>query len=102
MRLLPFATGVLALVIIPGCGTLGLFGTYDVPEGPGVAEVPYPRLVDVPDAPPPGTYTAEVPDPAEGVAVTVDLTATAQAQNAEATSVGAPVLSETERRRLGR
>ncbi|MEM6422715.1 MAG: hypothetical protein AAF698_09010 [Pseudomonadota bacterium] len=91
-----------ALLVLSGCGTVGLFGLYDVPESEGVADTPYPRLVDVPEAPPPGSFTEAVPDPAQGVAVTVDLTAAAQAQNAEAQRIDEPVLSEDERGRLGR
>ncbi|MEM6487780.1 MAG: hypothetical protein AAF677_05830 [Pseudomonadota bacterium] len=95
--------GALAAVLaLAGCGTADLFTRYDLPEGPGVADAPYPRLVDVPEAPPPGRFDRAAPDPAAGIAVQVDLSQAAADQNARAAALNAPVLSDAERRRLGR
>lgn len=96
---------ILALALasaLAGCGTVGLFGTYDVPESEGVAEAPYPRLVDVPEAPASGEFGPGVPDPAVGVATQADLAAAAAEQNARAARVSQPVLTEADRRALGR
>ncbi|MEM6678417.1 MAG: hypothetical protein AAF675_11160 [Pseudomonadota bacterium] len=81
---------------------MGLFGTYDVPEQPETAEAPYPRLVDVPTAPPPGSFTADAPDPSTGVALRVALGDEAAAQNEAARRLDGPVLTEADRRALGR
>lgn len=95
--------GVLALLLtVPACGTVGLFGNYDLPESEDVATAPWPRLADVPDAPPPGSYSDEVPDPAEGVAILTDLGAIAQTAEQRAAELAAPVISAQDRRRLGR
>ncbi|MEL6220384.1 MAG: hypothetical protein AAFS07_15920 [Pseudomonadota bacterium] len=93
---------LLGPLALAGCGTVALFGEYDVPESPDVADAPYPRLVDVPEAPAPGAFTDDVPDPAEGVAITVDLTEAARQQNAAAAAASAPVLTDADRRALGR
>lgn len=101
MRLTVLATTALPL-LISACGTVELFGTYDVPERPETAEAPWPRLVDVPEAPPAGSYSATVPDPATGVALRLDLEAAAASQNAAARRLDGPVLTEADRRALGR
>ncbi|MEL6575570.1 MAG: hypothetical protein AAFU72_02250 [Pseudomonadota bacterium] len=101
MRLAAIATAGLVLVL-SSCGTVELFGEYDVPERAETAEAPWPRLVDVPSAPPVGSYSATVPDPAQGVALQVELNAAAAEQNAAAVELNQPVLSEADRRKLGR
>lgn len=115
---------VCVVAALSGCGTVGLFGEYDVAESPDVEATPYPRLVDVPDAPPVGVYTEAVPDPARGEAAQTDLAAaatvadvraaelarvdpaanaraaaadTVAAANARAARLAAPVISESER-----
>ena len=95
---------LLALIvplILGACGTVELFGRYDLPESESVAEAPWPRLVDVPAAPPVGTFTPAVPDPAVGVAASTDLTAAARASALRAEALNAPVLSPADRRALG-
>lgn len=109
---------------LAGCGTVGLFGEYEVAESPEVETTPYPRLVDVPDAPPVGEYTEAVPDPTGGAAAQTDLAAAATvadvraaslarvdpaanaraaaadavaAANARAARLAAPVISDSER-----
>lgn len=118
-----YRQAMLAL-LLAGCGATELFGRYDVPEAPGTADAPWPRLADTPQPPPAGTYDAAVPDPARGIAsaVALDLaageaerrrTATvgavvdaaalrarAKAAEARARTLSEPVLSETDRRRL--
>ncbi|MEO0958455.1 MAG: hypothetical protein AAFY66_08355 [Pseudomonadota bacterium] len=101
MRLAAIAT-VGLVMMLSSCGTVGLFGEYDVPESPETAEAPWPRLVDVPGAPPVGAYSAAVPDPARGVALQVELNAAAAEQNAAARVLDEPVLSDADRRKLGR
>lgn len=101
MRVAAIATAALPM-LIASCGTVELFGLYDVPEQPETADAPWPRLVDVPEAPPVGSFTTEAPDPATGVALRVDLEAAAAQQNADARRLDAPVLTEADRRALGR
>lgn len=85
--------------LLAGCGSARLFSGVPAPESPDVAGAPWPRLVDTPEAPPPGTYTAAVPDPAFGVATVVELSEAARA-GARRTAALEPVLSEADRRRL--
>jgi len=92
----------LLLLPLAGCGSAGLFRTHEVPESPGIADAPWPRLVDTPAAPTKGSYGTGVPDPAEGAAVTADLGQAAQDAAARAAALSAPVLTEAERRRLTR
>ncbi|MEL6479249.1 MAG: hypothetical protein AAFR17_18120 [Pseudomonadota bacterium] len=88
-------------VLLTGCGTVGLFGSYDLPESEDVATAPWPRLVDVPEAPAPGTYTDAIPDPAQGIATEADLRAAATDAGDRADRVAGPVLSAEQRRRMG-
>ncbi|MEM0942312.1 MAG: hypothetical protein AAGI70_00050 [Pseudomonadota bacterium] len=88
------------LLALGGCGTVGLFGTYDLPESDDIDATPWPRLADVPDTPPQGSFSDEVPDPATGIALQTDLSAAANASQARAAALAAPVLTEAERRRL--
>ncbi len=94
-------TQLLAVSLALGaCGTVELFGRYDIPESEGVATADYPRLVDTPAAPAQGTYGAGVPDPAVGTAIVVDLTDQARASARRAAILNDPVLSDWERVRL--
>lgn len=87
---------------LAGCGTVALFGTYDLPESPGVAEAPYPRLIDVPEATPPGTYSADIPDPAQGDRVQGDLAAEAVVAEVRRGTLAGPVITDEERARMQR
>ncbi|MGF1551656.1 MAG: hypothetical protein ACFBWO_04030 [Paracoccaceae bacterium] len=96
MRLRLFAT--IALVVsLPACETLDVFERF---EAGGASDAPYPRLVNVPAAPPPGSFSDAAPDPARGRAIRAELDPVAEAQNARAGALAAPVLTEAERRRL--
>ncbi len=92
----------LLLVSLAGCGSAKLFSAHPVPESPGIADGPWPRLVDTPEAPAKGTYRPGVPDPATGIAVTVELGIAARDAAERAEALAAPVLTEAERRRLTR
>lgn len=92
---------LLLAATLAGCGSARLFTGIDVPELAGVAEAPWPRLVDTPQAPPVGSYTAEVPDPATGIATVVELGEAAREAAVQAEALAPPVLSEADRRRLG-
>ncbi len=92
----------LLLVSLAGCAGAGLFGAHPVPESPGIADAPWPRLVDTPEAPAKGTYGPGVPDPAAGVAATVELGLVARDAAERAEVLAEPVLTEAERRRLTR
>lgn len=93
---------LLAAPVLAGCGTIGLFGTYDLPEGDDVATAPWPRLVDVPETPPAGTYNEVIPDPAIGISVESDLSQIAAEAGSRAAVVNRPVLTDAERARLRR
>ena len=97
----PFICGSI-LLLLAGCGSAKLFNAHPVPESETAAAAPWPRLVDTPAAPPKGTYTAEVPDPAEGVATAAQLGLAAGDAATRAAALNAPVLTEAERRRLRR
>ncbi len=96
------SAAILLLVSLAGCGSAKLFSAHPVAESPGVADTPWPRLVDTPEAPAKGTYGAGVPDPAVGVAVTVELGLAARDAAERAEGLAGPVLTEAERRRLTR
>lgn len=95
---------IAAFLLLPlaGCGSADLFRNHAVPESPGVAAAPWPRLVDTPAAPPKGSFAAGVPDPARGAAATVALGLAARDAAARAEALSAPVLSDADLRRLGR
>lgn len=88
------------LLLVGACGTVDLFGRYDLPEGPEVETTPYPRLVDVPQAPERGSYTAAVPDPLQGARTQADLSAEAVLAEKVAKDLSGPVISEAEKARL--
>ncbi len=92
----------LLLVSLAGCSSAKLFSAHPVSESPGAAEAPWPRLVDTPQAPAKGSYGAGVPDPAAGVAATVELGLAARDAAERAEALNEPVLTEAERRRLTR
>ncbi len=92
----------LLMVSLAGCGSAKLFSANPVPESPGVAEAPWPRLVDTPEAPAKGSYGAGVPDPAVGVATTGELGLAARDAAERAEVLAEPVLTEAERSRLAR
>jgi hypothetical protein len=75
-------------------------GGYDIPRDPAVASAPCPRLIDVPEPPPPGSFTPAAPDPADGQAVAAALRADAARMRARAAELAGPVLTDAERRRL--
>ena len=96
---------ILALALaaaLAGCGSARLFTDNPATESPDVAEADWPRLVDTPEAPPVGTYTEDVPDPANGVAAVVQLSEAARQAGERAEALAPPVLSEADRRRMGR
>ena len=88
---------LIALLVLAGCGMAGPFAELDLPEGPGVAAAPWPRLVDVPAAPPVGTYTPAVPDPAIGKQVVENLSVEAAIARARAETLNEPVIAPENR-----
>lgn len=87
------------LGFISGCTALSVLDRFDAGAPPAAAT--YPRLVDVPAAPPPGAFSTAAPDPDVGRGVRDDLSVRAALQNERADRLGAPELSEAERDRLG-
>lgn len=98
--------GALLLLLLGACAPgarLGPdLGAYAIAESPAVAAAPWPKLLDVPVPPPPGTFTAEVPDPAAGEAIAVGLRAEALRLRRRIDAVAGPVLTAEERARLAR
>ncbi|MFK7944266.1 MAG: hypothetical protein AB8B85_15320 [Paracoccaceae bacterium] len=88
------------LLSVASCGTVELFGQYDLPESAEVETAPYPRLVDVPSAPARGTYTAAVPDPLDGARAQADLSSSAVQSEQRANKLSGPVIPPAERERL--
>lgn len=91
------AAGLLATLVLAGCDTIGMFDKFDLPEGPEVATAPWPRLVDVPSAPPVGTYSEAVPDPAVGKRVVENLSVEAAVAKARAQPLDEPVIAPEKR-----
>ena len=89
-----------AVLSLAGCGTVEVFGRYDLPESQAVETTPYPRLVDTPSAPARGEYSAAVPDPVQGARNQADLSAQAVVADARARDLAGPVISEEERARM--
>ncbi len=87
----------LALLALAGCESVRLFADYEVVESPEVADAPWPRLVEVPAAPPPGRYGPGVPDPATGIAVETALGLGARQAEGRLGGAGAPVLRPEDR-----
>lgn len=87
-------------VLLAGCGTIEVFGRYDLPESEFVTDAPYPRLVDTPAAPGQGEFSAAVPDPAEGAEVQNDLSAEAIVAETRARDLAQPVIDPAEKEAL--
>lgn len=62
-----------------------------LPPARSAEAAPWPKLASVPPAPPKGVYTKTAPDPAEGVAVEVELSESAAQTNARRDAVSGPV-----------
>ena len=99
------ALGAIAALILlaplAGCGTTDLFGKYDLPESANVAEADWPRLIDVPSAPPAGEYNDAAPDPARGAEVIRELSSAAADARARAIDLGGLAPAETDREDSG-
>lgn len=102
MRRLCCTAQFVAALALAGCGTVEVFGRYDLPEEPHVAEAPWPRLVDTPDAPPAGTYTAAAPDPARGDRANRDLKTAASVAAVRAELLSAPVIAKEDKQAIER
>ena len=100
MRRLCCTAQFVAALALAGCGTVDLFGQYDLPEDPAVESTPYPRLVDTPTAPAVGEYTAAVPDPERGKAISQQLAAEAAVAELRARELSRPVIEPAERDRM--
>lgn len=100
MKCLCCTAQIVAVLTLAGCGTVEVFGRYDLPESPEVETAPYPRLVDTPSAPAPGEYTAAVPDPADGARTQRNLSSEAVVADARARQLSEPVISPAERAAL--
>jgi hypothetical protein len=85
----------LLLATLAGCGGARLFAKQELPVSPGVAEAPWPRLVDTPAVPAPTEVT-----PRDDIAT--ELNSLARAAELRAAELAKPVLSDAERRRLTR
>ena len=91
-----------AALALAGCGTVEVFGKYDLPESPDVADAPWPRLVDTPSAPPPGEYTAAVPNPEDGARMQTKMAAAAVAAETKAKKLAGPVIAPEKKARWAR
>ncbi|MDH3665500.1 MAG: hypothetical protein OEN23_01065 [Paracoccaceae bacterium] len=93
-------TGLTVAALLTGCGSARLFDAHPLAESDTASGKAWPRLVDTPDAPAKGGYSASVPDPAHGEELTAELSQAAQDAAVRAEPLQAPVLTEAERRRL--
>lgn len=101
-RFLGRAGWIAVAAVLAGCAPVRLFNDYTVAESADVAALPWPRLVAVPAAPPPGQYGPGVPDPTTGAAVAAALSDRARAAEARRAALGAPVITPAERAALAR
>ncbi|MGF1501856.1 MAG: hypothetical protein ACFBSD_08565 [Paracoccaceae bacterium] len=85
----------LLVALVGGCETFRLFQDYETAESADVAAAAYPRLVEVPDAPPPGRFSDAVPDPAIGQAQIAGFGPETEAAEARRRVVAAPVVDLT-------
>ena len=102
MRRLCCTAQFVAALALAGCGTVEVFGQYDLKEGPTVADAPWPRLVDTPVTPEKGTYTAAVPDPKSGEARRTELSDAAADAAARAAALSGPVISDDDKATIKR
>ncbi len=91
-----FVAALAVAIGLSGCGTVELFGQYELSELPGTEEAPYPRLIDTPSAPPVGTYTPAVPNPERGSDVLERLTTEALVSDVRARDLARPVIPADE------
>jgi len=96
------SAGILLVLSLSGCGTARLFDAFPLDDSKTATDAPFPLLADTPQAPEKGTYGAGVPDPAVGVAATVQLRIAARDAAERAEALSQPVLTEAERERLTR
>lgn len=83
------ASGLL-VAAVAGCAGTGPEIFDRLPPSRAVA-AEWPDLADTPPAPPPGTFTASVPDPARGEALRVDLAVELEAAERRRRAVSGPV-----------
>src|SRR5690625_2253845 len=94
------AAALLAVLLLTGCGSIALFGKYDIPESPEVAAAPWPRLVDVPEALPAGSFGPSAPDPAIGLATEAALSRASAEARPRAATLSQPVIDPVTRARM--
>lgn len=82
---------VLAIAPLVACAEAEIFDRVGPPSDPAVANADWPRLADVPAAPPQGVYTDAAPDPATGAEVQVDLAVEAAEAERRRAAVAGPV-----------
>ncbi len=92
--------GFALAVLLAGCGSARLFDAHPLTESDTASGKSWPRLVDTPDAPAKGGYSASVPDPARGEALTAELSQASKDAAVRAEPLQVPVLTDAERRRL--
>lgn len=90
----------LIVFTLAGCGSIALFGEYDIPESSEVAAAPWPRLVDVPEALPRGSYGPSAPDPAIGTTTAAALMRAGAEAEPRAASLSEPVIDPALRARM--
>lgn len=81
----------ISLLALTACGDPGIFARVAPPESGDVAAADYPRLADVPEAPPAGVHDAAAPDPAAGAAIRAELAAQAKTQQERRKEIEGPV-----------
>lgn len=96
-RVVRVAAAAVLVAGLSGCESFRLFNDYRTAESPSVEAAPYPRLIDVPQAPPKGQFSAAVPDPATGGRIESALGVETALATERRERVAAPVLTEAER-----
>lgn len=82
---------VAATGLLVACGDRAIFDRVAPERSAAAATADWPRLADVPAAPPDGVFTPGSPDPAKGEAVQIDLAVAAENAERRRQAVSGPV-----------
>lgn len=81
----------LAIAPLVACGDPEIFDRIGGPSDPNVAKTSWPKLAEIPEAPPLGVYSPAIPDPAIGEATQIELAVEAEIAETRRKAVEGPV-----------
>lgn len=80
-----------SIVSLSACVNEGAEIFNRIPASAGASEAEWPKLADIPPTPPQGVYTSEIPDPATGDAIRVEMAVAAAELEQRREAVSGPV-----------